>query len=407
MELYLFNEGLLRDLLESRERQLADEVKAAPEDHVLQVDADAWVAALVQKYSLEALVLNTDGMYQGDPVPVEVDVSWDRSRYFSTAPPFVEGHRTKIHLPFSGDEVLLRMRPSRYPLSGSPRAGIRRDELLRSVEYPDDAPLNVAADGRGWASKIQEHLTWSANDLTNFPTRLEQAARGAITARQESIRKHREHVAKTSLPIRSAGDRSKTYIAEAVVRRPPPPVPEMSLSQPVPLEPAMTERAYEDIVETLLGTAEDIERSAKTYRGMSEEDLRHVMLLPLNDRYRGQAAAEAFNSEGKTDALVRWDDRNLFIAEFKKWRGQKEFLAALEQLYRYKTWRDAGIALVVILEEGNLSSVIETTKKVLQGHQSFREWGLEKDGLLRVVVNPHGDQARSARLAVIFVNLSE
>ena len=169
----------------------------------------------------------------------------------------------------------------------------------------------------------------------------------------------------------------------------------------------MTERAYEDIVETLLGTAEDIERSAKTYRGMSEEDLRHVMLLPLNDRYRGQAAAEAFNSEGKTDALVRWDDRNLFIAEFKKWRGQKEFLAALEQLYRYKTWRDAGIALVVILEEGNLSSVIETTKKVLQGHQSFREWGLEKDGLLRVVVNPHGDQARSARLAVIFVNLSE
>lgn len=71
---------------------------------------------------------------------------------------------------------------------------------------------------------------------------------------------------------------------------------------------------------------------------MGEEDIRQVMMLPLNDRYHGQAAAEAFNMEGKTDVLVRWENQNLFIGEFKIWNGQAQFLAAVDQLFGYRAW---------------------------------------------------------------------
>lgn len=41
---------------------------------------------------------------------------------------------------------------------------------------------------------------------------------------------------------------------------------------------------------------------------------------------------ETFNSSGKTDILIRVENRNIFIAECKFWRGPKSFGEAIEQL---------------------------------------------------------------------------
>jgi len=47
---------------------------------------------------------------------------------------------------------------------------------------------------------------------------------------------------------------------------------------------------------------------------------------------------------GKTDILTRVEDRNAFIAECKFWMGEKAFLAALDQLLSYLSWRDTKTA---------------------------------------------------------------
>lgn len=97
------------------------------------------------------------------------------------------------------------------------------------------------------------------------------------------------------MPTRKREDRNTTYVADAIVRRPAPPLKARPLDQPLRLEPVLAERVYEDVLGILRSACVSIERSPGTYAGMGEEDRRQVLLIPLNTQYRGQASAEAFN----------------------------------------------------------------------------------------------------------------
>jgi len=45
----------------------------------------------------------------------------------------------------------------------------------------------------------------------------------------------------------------------------------------------------------------------------------------LNTHYEGGATGETFNAAGKTDILIRVEDRNVFIGECKWWSGAAGF----------------------------------------------------------------------------------
>jgi hypothetical protein len=82
-----------------------------------------------------------------------------------------------------------------------------------------------------------------------------------------------------------------------------------------------------------------MERSPHSFTHLGEEDLRQHFLVPLNGHYRGEGKGEVFNSEGKTDILIRVEDRSIFIAECKFCGGQKVASGAIDQLLGYLTWR--------------------------------------------------------------------
>ena len=64
------------------------------------------------------------------------------------------------------------------------------------------------------------------------------------------------------------------------------------------------------------------------------------MILMLNTHYAGMVHAEAFNSDGKTDILIREEDKNVFIGECKFYDGPKTVTDTLKQIFGYTTWRD-------------------------------------------------------------------
>jgi hypothetical protein len=43
--------------------------------------------------------------------------------------------------------------------------------------------------------------------------------------------------------------------------------------------------------------------------------------VQLNGQYQGQATGETFNHVGKTDILIRHENKNVFVAECKFWGG--------------------------------------------------------------------------------------
>ena len=82
-------------------------------------------------------------------------------------------------------------------------------------------------------------------------------------------------------------------------------------------------------------------------------------LMQLNGHYEGSATGETFNASGKTDILVRVENRNVFIAECKIWDGPKSFSDAIDQLLGYLSWRDSKCALLIFNKRKGSSAVRE------------------------------------------------
>src|SRR5215211_2947366 len=60
---------------------------------------------------------------------------------------------------------------------------------------------------------------------------------------------------------------------------------------------------------------------ARRLRKLGGGATRDNLVVMLNSHYEGQATGETFNRSGKTDNLVRVEDRNVFIGECKWWPG--------------------------------------------------------------------------------------
>jgi hypothetical protein len=406
----LFNSGHLRDALEAQSRKLGAEVEAAPADHVLQTDADEWATALAQRWSIEVPELDTDAMWQDEPQEVQVDVRYHGMRAISdySKPAWWPGFRVTVHIPFTGEADVFKLRPNSYT-SNPPSAELGRNELLDVIEYPHEQPVDIAARARGLVSTIEPWLGFARNDIDQFNASLLATARTAVAARRQRIEAHRVHVQQTGLPVGPRSERNKTFIADAIIRRPAPVLPSLPASKPVPLEPVLAENVFEHILSVVRSAAADMERSPATYGGLGEEDLRQTLLMALNTHYRGQTVAEAFNVNGKTDLLVRFEGHNLFIGECKFWSGPKGFTGTVDQLFSYTAWRDTKLAVVMFVRERDLTAIVDKARETLAEHPQFVSWaeghGSQTDTEFRATVSWKGDDQRLADLAVFLVHL--
>ena len=402
----LFVSGDLRASLKAQAGKVVAEVNAAPVEHLRDVDEDGWVAALVERWSVEAPVLHVERMWQDEAKEVQVDVRGyaNRAIFDYDRPAWFPGYRIKVHIPFSGEADVFKLRASTFSYN-PPRAEIGRGELTETIEYPTDSPVDIAAHASELAGKVNQHLSWARGDIDEFNRNLEQTARQAILARRQRVEAHEAHIARTGLPVGPPDQSAKTFITDALVRRPAPVLPSLREDQPVPLEPVLADEVFEDILSIIRSAGLAMERSPATYVGMGEEDRRQVLLLALNTQYQGRAVAEAFNVAGKTDILVRHENQNLFIGECKFWSGAKGFIATVDQLFGYRAWRDTKLAIVMFVRERDLTAIIEKGREALAAHPQFVEWKTPaSETELRASVSWPGDDRRHADLVVFFVS---
>lgn len=403
-ELFLHG-GHLRDALENQRRKLLAEVDAASEDHLLHVDVQQWRDALVDRWQVDTPRL-TGEMYMDPPIEIRIDVSGDfrRASFNLDQPHPYPGFRVTVHMPFTGDPGIFELQPSQFELS-FPWGAVRNGELLDIIEYLHDQFSDPKAHAEALVAKVNRHLGWCRQDIGQFNSQLSQIAEAAINIRRERVKSNFERLQASGLPMGKAADASKTYLADAIVRRAAPVLPTTPDNRPMTLEPVLGNDVFEHILGVLRSASRDMERSPATYAGMGEEHRRQTLLLALNTHYRGQTTAEAFNVSGKTDILVRHEGQNLFIGECKFWAGASGLLEAVDQLFRYRAWRDTKLALVMFVRERHLTSVVEKGRIALETHPQFVEWSeAATETELRCVVSWPGDDRRNADLNIFFVH---
>jgi hypothetical protein len=177
----------------------------------------------------------------------------------------------------------------------------------------------------------------------------------------------------------------------------------LTASGPFEPEPVLAETQYEQALGVLRNARNALERAPSMTANLDEEKIRDLLLVILNAQFEGAAAGEVFNAAGKTDILIRADDRNVFIAECKIWKGPKTIQDALGQLLSYLTWRDTKAALLLFIRTGEPTAIITKSIAEIEGHANYkRTRSTAEDGeRYDFTLHANGDMNREIRLAFL------
>ena len=115
---------------------------------------------------------------------------------------------------------------------------------------------------------------------------------------------------------------------------------------------------------------------------------------------------ETFNKSGKTDILIRHEGANVFVAECKFWHGVKAYLATIDQILSYLTWRDSKAAIICFVQNLKLNPVLEQIDSITRSHPCFvKHRGTIKAGWFQFDFHMQNDPSRQVFLAVLCFHL--
>ena len=331
---YLFSEYDMHALLEGRREALRKEVASIDGNRLLNTSVADLCAYFVDNFQLNSPVLLEDKAVV-EQQEAQIDVSNDFNRHIldRSRPFYVPGAEVTLQVPFEGEAQFFRVRPSKFT-STFPVAAVRGNTLSLSVcltELTAEDTKDVKSQFDRLLGEIKNYLNWIADDVKPLNDELGALARQAIESRRQKLLAAQNLVASLGFPLKRRDDAPTTYAAPEVRRKAVPELPKASTAPFAP-EPALDMENYEHILKVVSSMVQVMERSPNAFRNMKEEDIRIHFLVQLNGQYEGNATGETFNLFGKTDILIRVQDRNIFIAECKFWNGPKTLVKSIDQI---------------------------------------------------------------------------
>ena len=366
----LFSQGELSNLINGYEHKIRHEIEHWERNKVLAVSETDLIVYLIDKYTLDAPRLLTEQKFIESEGETKIDVSLRfEYGYGSFNPQSVPGSYVTIAVPFEGDPDLFQYQASTYSLS-PPRCRIKGNLVLITFQDVNLDSEQVRQDIDNITNQIANNLQWTRNDCEKWNNRVQSVAEEYIRSRKKRLLEQTQMLSALGLPIRKRSDPDISTVPVARKKRPAtvPPTP----SEAFKPEPEISDPDYNEILQTIDLLSRTIERSPSTFANMREEAIRDLLLVSLNGHYERSATGETFNSEGKTDILIRADGRNVFIAECKFWEGPKALRAAIDQLLGYLTWRDTKAALLVFSKNKDFTAVLNSVAKAVSEHPSFK-----------------------------------
>ena len=391
----------LSALIRSYEAAIGQEVAGWEQNRILASSESDLVSYLVEKYTLDAPRILRDEMYVEREGETKIDVSgrfeydvWNRGQPFHVAGSFVT-----VAIPFEGDGDLFEFRASTYS-SNPPRGRVSGSSVLISFRGVEMNAERTREEIYATAGKIEQHLEWIRNDCAGWNSRVSSAAEQSVRDRKDRLLKQANMVSALGLPMKRRAE-SAVVSAVPVTRRKRPIVLPPAPREAFKPEPALLDPEYDYILAVIDHMSRNIERSPSTFVQMREEQIRDIILVNLNGHYEGSATGETFNSEGKTDILIRADGRNVFIAECKYWAGTRSLLAAIDQILGYLTWRDTKASLLVFCKNADFTKTLSSIADAVPTHSNFkRELNRISDTHVRYLFRQKNDADRDLYLAV-------
>jgi hypothetical protein len=358
---YLFSKQHLYTLIQqtsSRATKTADDLS---DDKVLAHTVEELVEAVAQQHEIEPLDVKF-GELKGTDGEMNTTL---RGLDFRRGP--IQQRVVRAHIPYTGDRKLFDYRPSRST-NLQPAGEVTRTEVILIVVSEGKTSEQTKRELNEECDRLRQYVGWLNEGIESSAVQLRRELAQRISQRRARVEASRKLLADLDIPVKHVGP-ERAY--EIPVKR-----KTINLAAAPPTrvaEPKISDALYEEIVATISGFTNALERlPGSASRLAQEETLRDFLLFILNSNYQGHAAGEVFNNHGKTDILLRYQDENAFIGECKFWKGQAKFAEAVDQLLRYTGWRDTKIALILFIRDGKVTEIIEKADACLREHANFR-----------------------------------
>lgn len=384
------------------------EIEALENDYALKASPVELEQHYISKVLITPLTLDAANHYIESQDGTEIDVSHDfRRMSFDGRPIVVKGTTLRIAIPYTGDANLWRIRASTFSISGYPELEIHDHVVVFSHTFPDDSadPQQIKAEIERGIRSLSDAVGYLANDVAAHNNDAPNAVKAALNSKLSKARAVLGVVAGLGIPIKQKSA-PETFVAPVKRRKRPvvtrPAVPTNRFAP----EPALDQDEFEHILRVLTSMALVIERSPASFSTLDEEAIRTHFLIQLNGHYEGSATGETFNAEGKTDILIRVEDRTIFIAECKFWDGQKSFSKAVGQLLSYLSWRDSKCALLIFNRTKDSSAVRRKMHEHMESRTEHRKTSIHSDdGDGRYVFVKATDPGREIQIQTILFDI--
>jgi len=405
MKDYLFSKYDLHSVILNQDKKLSMEISNLSKDQILKTVESELVEYFFLKHIINPIVLDLENITI-DQTEIDIDVSQDpvRAVFDRSRPAYVRGNRIQYFIPYSGDKELFFCRPSTSS-SLIPFGEVKENEIILTIDTLEQNPEKIKELSGRNISNIQQYISWVNGDISVFNSSLKAKITSQIISRKEKLDKNASLVNSLGYPLRRRENSSQTYAVPAIKKKIIPVLPQIKNKNIKP-EPVLEIANYDLILKTLNDMSLTMERSPKTFAKLKEEEIRDHFLMVLNSQFEGAATGETFNYEGKTDILIRVENKNIFIAECKFWKGEKVLLETIDQLLGYLSWRDTKTAILLFNKNKEFSKVISQVQEIVKKHSNFiKEIKYESETGFRFILHHKDDKDREFILTVLLFNI--
>lgn len=383
-------------------------VEGEADDYLLNVNEESYIDHLVGAHTIESVEIHTDQVYVSS---YEAEITAERfpQDFYVRGGTTYKKDVIKYHIPFSGNAERLSCKPNPRIMWTLPVTveGVEGNEIVFEIINFRNDPEQIKREADGNIRNIMTNCEHLRRQIESYNNSVRDEVRKALNGRKEHLLKKSNVLSSLGVPIKKKAGVPETFAIPATkaTRRISVEKPEVREKGFKP-EPTLNDEIYNDILRIIHDVGKQFERLPATYTGKDEEQLRDHILLMLEPNFEGSATGETFNKAGKTDILLRYEGSNVFIAECKFWHGEKAYLATIDQLLGYLTWRDSKAAIVLFVSNKDFSSVLKTVKEVTPKHPNFlRSYGEREETWFRYGVHLQGDQNREVRMAVMLFHI--
>jgi hypothetical protein len=360
----------MRDYIDAVDKQAFDRLDRMGNDEILSKSVDDWIDDFVGKFASPDIPEILSDQVSRSTVPGEVLQYAVPNPNFGDHVPKVPGLIHQFHVPFTGNRNFFFYEPEGW-IEQFPLAEVLADELLIAIGGAWYTPQTLEEIVDRQVANVGKRLDRFRADAARYKQDLPGRPRPRLQEKRQKAENEAKTAAGLKYPLKKRDDAPQTYkLPERL--KPLAPKPALFPGAKTQQEFTLDEADYHDILRICESMSLVMERSPTVFEKAEEEHIRVHYLVQLNGQYQGKATGETFNNIGKTDILIRHENKNVFVAECKFWEGYEGLKKTLDQLLGYTTWRDPKTALIIFSRNQDFTRVINEAQRAMKDHPHFK-----------------------------------